>query len=104
MLTRLEDITVISAAEFASYEGDMIFVDTTCPFSSQPIAQAYLSIGDTELELPESWQESSVFGGEVLMTYEDGVIHTFIGLEVAEQLEPHQHLFIKVIAIGEVAS
>jgi hypothetical protein len=101
MLKRIEDITVISADEFLSYEGEMIFVDTECPLKSQPMAQAYLAIGDKETELPTMWQESSLFGGDVFMTYEEGVIHTFISLELKEQLEPGKFLFIKVIALGE---
>ncbi len=101
MLKRIEDITVISGAEFHSYEGEMIFVDTECPFRSQPIAQAYLAMGDAEDELPNMWQESSIFGGDVFMTYESGVLHTFISLDMKEQLDEEKYLFIKVIAIGE---
>lgn len=101
MLKQIEDITVISAEEFLSYEGDMIFVDTECSFQSQPIAQAYISVGTSETELPTMWQESSLFAGSIFMTYENNVIHTFISLELKDQLEPGQYLFIKVIAIGE---
>jgi hypothetical protein len=96
MLKRIEDITVISADDFLAYEGDMIFVDTECPFQSQPIAQAFVSISDAEDELPHIWQEISIFPEDFFMTYEDGVIHTFISLEFKDQ-----YLFIKVIAIGE---
>jgi len=101
MLKRVEDITVISAEEFHSYEGELIFVDTECPFRSQPIAQAFLAIGNTEDDLPTMWQESSLFGGDIFMTYENNIIHTFISLEIKEQLEIGKYLFIKVIAIGE---
>lgn len=101
MLKRIEDITVISSDEFLSYEGDMIFVDTECPFKSQPVAQAFVAIGDAEDQLPTMWQESSIFGGDIFMTYEDGTVHTFISLELQEQMEPGKFLFIKIIAIGE---
>ncbi len=101
MLKRIEDITVISTDEFLSYEGEMIFVDTECPFKSQPVSQVFLSISDSEDTLPALWQESSVFGGEVFTSYEEGVLHTFISLDLQDQLEPGQYLFIKVIAIGE---
>lgn len=101
MLKRIEDITVISADEFHSYEGEWIFVDTASPFQSQPMAQAYISIGDSETELPLMWQESNIFAGEVFITYEEGVIHTFLSLELKDQLESGKFLFIKVIAIGE---
>lgn len=101
MLKRIEDITVISTDEFLSYEGDMIFVDTESPFKSQPIAQAYVAIGDSETELPDMWQEIGLFGGDFFLTFEDDIIHTFISLDFKEQLEPGRYLFIKVIAIGE---
>lgn len=101
MLKRIEDITVISTEEFLSYEGEMIFVDTECPFKSHPLTQAFLSIGDREDELPSMWQESNLFGGDVFMTYEDGILHTFISLDFKEQLDPGKFLFIKVVAIGE---
>jgi hypothetical protein len=101
MLKLIEDITVISADEFLSYEGEMIFVDTECPFKSQPLAQVYLAIGDIEDSLPSMWQESSLFAGGVFTTYESGVLHTFISLELQDQLEPGKFLFIKVISIGE---
>ncbi len=101
MLKQIEDITVISTDDFLSYEGEMIFVDTECPFKSQPIAQAYISMGDTETDLPKMWQECSIFSNDIYMTYEDGTIHTFISLDLQDQLDPGQYLFIKVIAIGE---
>lgn len=101
MLKRVEDITVISADEFLSYEGEMIFVDTQCPFKSQPLTQVFLSVGDAEDELPSMWQESALFADTVFTTFEDDVLHTFISLELKEQLEPGKYLFIKVIAIGE---
>jgi hypothetical protein len=101
MLKRVEDITVISAEEFHSYEGELIFVDTECPFKSQPIAQAYIAIGDTESDLPTMWQESSLYAGDIFMTYENNLIHTFISLDLKDQLELGKYLFIKVITIGE---
>lgn len=101
MLKRIEDITVISADEFLSYEGDLIFVDTQAPFRSQPIAQAYLALGDSEDTLPSLWQEISLYGSDIFITFEEGVIHTFISLDFKEQLESGQYIFIKVIAIGE---
>jgi hypothetical protein len=101
MLKRIEDITVISTDEFLSYEGEMIFVDTDCPFTSQPLTQVFLAISDKEDELPNLWQESSVFGGDVFTSFEENVLHTFISLDLQEQLDPGQFLFVKVIAIGE---
>jgi hypothetical protein len=101
MLKSIEDITVISADEFHSYEGDMIFVDTECPFKSQPLAQIYIGMGDSEDELPTMWQESILFGGDIFTTYEYGVLHTFISLDLKDQLDPGKFLFIKAIVIGE---
>lgn len=80
----------------------MIFIDTEAPFQSQPLVQAYVAIGDEEDELPTLWQEIAVFGGDIFLTYEEGVIHTFLSLELQEQLSPGQFIFIKVIAIGEL--
>lgn len=101
MLKRLEDITVISTDEFHSYEGEMIFVDTESPFPSQPLTQVFIGMGPAEDELPSLWQESTVFGGEIFTTFEDKTIHTFISLDLQDQFEPGQYIFIKVIAIGE---
>lgn len=101
MITRIEDITVIAADDFLSYEGEMIFVDTPSPFASQPIAQAYVAMGEAETELPDMWQESSVFGSDVFLTFGDGTIHTFLSLDLQDQVEPGTYIFIKVIAIGD---
>lgn len=102
MLKRIEDITIVTAEEFDSNDGDMIFVDTVCEgFKSQPLAQAYLAVGESESELPSMWQEANVFGGGVLLTYEPGVIHTFLSPELKDELESGKFLFVKVIAIGE---
>lgn len=103
MLRRIEDITVISAKEFLSYEGEMIFVDTDVPFKTQPLAQVYVGMGQAEDELPGMWQESSLFAGGIFTTFENEVLHTFISLELKDQLEPEQYLFIKVILIGEIS-
>ena len=101
MLKRIEDITVISGQEFVSCEEDMLFVDTESPFSSQPLVQVFIALSEAETELPDTWQESSLFGGDVVITYEEGTIHTFISVDIQEQMAPEQYLFIKVIAIGE---
>ncbi len=101
MMKLIEDITVIAADEFLSFEGEMIFVDTECPFKSQPLSQVFIAIGDSETELPSMWQESTLFQGDIFSTFENNVLHTFISLEFQQYLEPGQYLFIKVITMGE---
>jgi hypothetical protein len=101
MLKRIEDITVISGEEFLSYEGEYIFVDTHCPFQSQPLTQAFISFGEAEDQLPTIWHESSVFSGEVFMTFEAPTLHTFLSLSLQEQITAEQFVFVKVIAIGD---
>jgi hypothetical protein len=101
MLERIEDITVLAKEEFETAESDMLFVDTESTFQTQPLVQVFLGISDGETELPDNWQESNVFSGDVAITYEEGIIHTFLSLDFGDQLENGQFLFIKVIAIGE---
>ncbi len=101
MLKRIEDITVISGEEFHSYTDEMIFVDTVCPFKQQPLTQAFIGISDAEEELPALWQEISLYGGDIFLTFENDTVHTFISTDFKEQLDVEKFLFIKVIAIGD---